>query len=109
LTAPRGGKAAGARATGDLRTLRRSQDILGRMHDLQALGEHVRQTQASVSPPHVTVWREFDVLARTLDDECRRLHARYMRMRSPMLAIADKLSARRKGHAAVPRTAQQVG
>lgn len=99
---------AGARITADLRTLRRAQDILGRMHDLQALIEHVRETQASVSPPNLTVWRELDVLMRALDDECRRLHARYMRMRPPVMAIVDKVSARRKGHAAVPRAAQQV-
>jgi CHAD domain-containing protein len=104
-----GGKATAERATADLRTLRRTQDILGRIHDLQTLVEHARETQASVSPPNLTVWREFDMLVRTLDDDCRRLHARYMRMRSPVVAIAEKLSARRKGPPAVPRSAQQVG
>lgn len=103
------GKSTGGAATTDVRILRRSEDILGKMRDLQTLVEHVRETQAVVSPPNLTVWHEFDMLARTLDDDCRRLHARYMRMRSPLLAIADKLSARRKGHTAVPRPAQQVG
>jgi CHAD domain-containing protein len=101
--------AASGRGASDLRTLRRMQDVLGRMHHVQALIEHVRETQAQVLPPNLTVWREFDMLGRALDDDCRRLHARYMRMRSPVVAIVDKLSARRKGHAAVPRSARQVG
>jgi CHAD domain-containing protein len=109
LNAARRAKSAAEQVTPDERLLRRGEDILGKMRDLQALIEHVRETQAAVSPPNLTVWHEFDMLARTLDDDCRRLHARYMRMRSPLMAIADKLSARRKGQPAVPRSAQQVG
>jgi CHAD domain-containing protein len=101
--------AAGGKTAGDLRTLRRMQDVLCRMHHVQLLIEHVRETQAQVSPPNLTVWHEFDLLVRALDDDCRRMHARYMRMRSPVVAMTDKLSARRKGHAAVPRSARQVG
>jgi chemotaxis protein histidine kinase CheA len=101
--------ASNGRVLSDLRTLRRMQDILGRMHHVQALIEHVRETQSQALPPNLTVWREFDRLVRALDDDCRLLHARYMRMRSPVMAIVDKLSARRKGHAAVPRSARQAG
>jgi CHAD domain-containing protein len=108
LSAPRA-TSTSEKVTGDLRALRRMQDILARMHHVQELIEHVRVTQAQVSPPNLTVWREFDMLIRALDDDCRRLHARYMRMRSPVMAIVDKLSERRKGQAAVPRSARQVG
>jgi len=93
----------------DLRLLKRAQDTLGRMHDLQMLIEQVRQVQASVSPPNVTVWRELDELVAALDDDCRRLHARYMRARSPLVAIAEKLSARRKGQTAAPPSVRRVG
>ncbi len=93
----------------DLRILKRGQDILGRVHDVQTLIAQVREVQASVSPPNVTVWHELDVLVAALDDDCRRLHARYMRMRSSLMAIAEKLSARRKGPAAASHSAERVG
>jgi CHAD domain-containing protein len=100
---------AGGTAPGpDLRLLKRGQDLLGRMHDLQALIDQVRQTQASLAPPSVTVWRELDALVGTLEDDCRRLHARYMRLRDALGELAhrrgdhphaatDRAQARRAG------------
>jgi CHAD domain-containing protein len=81
---------AGIRGDADLRVLKRVQDLLGRMHDLQVLIERVRQVQASLTPPNLTVWRELDAVMVTLEDDCRRLHARYMRMRSDVAAIAAR-------------------
>jgi CHAD domain-containing protein len=104
-----GAKAAARKAQPDLRILKRGQDILGRMHDVQTLIAHVREVQVSLSPPNVTVWHELDVLVAALDDDCRRLHARYMRARSSLVAIAEKLSARRKGQTAASQSAQRVG
>jgi CHAD domain-containing protein len=100
---------AGGTNTPDLRALKRAQDVLGRMHDLQTLIEHVRQAQASVGPPNLTIWHDLDMLVAALDDDCRRLHARYMRARSSLVTITEKLSARRKGQAAAPHSAQRVG
>ena len=54
---------------------------------LQMLIDAVRQTQASLTPPSVTVWRDLDALVASLEDDCRRLHARYMRMRDELDAI----------------------
>jgi CHAD domain-containing protein len=85
---------AGIKNDADVRALRRVQDGLGRMHDLQVLIERVRQVQASLAPPNVTVWRELDVLIVSLEDDCRRLHARYMRARDTLTAITDALRAR---------------
>ena len=34
----------------ELRSLKRSQDILGRLHDMQVLLDRVRQLQASLAP-----------------------------------------------------------
>jgi hypothetical protein len=79
------------------------------MHDLQTLIERVRQAQAAVAPPNLAIWRELDMLVGALDDDCRRLHARYMRARSSLIAITETLSARRKGQAAAPPSAQLVG
>src|SRR5205085_9330926 len=81
----------------DLRTLKRGQDLLGRMHDLQVLIDRVRQVQASLTPPNVAVWRELDALVGSFEDDCRRLHARYMRLRGDLAAIAARLGALHTG------------
>jgi CHAD domain-containing protein len=83
---------AGARATQDLKILRRAQDALGRLHDLQMLIERVREAQAALTPPSVPLWRALDALVTTLDNECRRFHARYMRVRPDLQAVAARLA-----------------
>ena len=85
-------EAAGERSHADLSLLKRGQDLLGRVHDVQLLIDQVRQTQASLTPPSVTVWREFDTLVASLEDDCRRLHARYMRMRDRLAAVVERRS-----------------
>jgi len=84
---------AGRRSDADIRTLKRGQDLLGRMHDFQVLIDRVRQLQASLAPPSVAVWRDLDALMEMLEDDCRRLHARYMRVRDELAEIADRLGA----------------
>jgi len=74
-----------------LRTLKRVQETLGRMHDMQVLIDHVRETQALLTPPSQTAWRELDALVIALDESCRRLHARYVRDRAPIQTIIDRL------------------
>jgi CHAD domain-containing protein len=85
----------------DVRALRATQDVLGRMHDIQTLIDRVRQVQATLAPPSVNIWRALDALLRSLDDDCRRLHARYMRARPKLEALADRLSANDRASAAV--------
>jgi CHAD domain-containing protein len=85
---------AGQPSTPELRTLKRGQDLLGRLHDVQVLIDRVRQLQASLTPPDIAVWRELDALITSLDNDCRRLHARYMRDRAALLAICDRDGAR---------------
>ena len=99
---------AGVRGDADLRVLKRAQDLLGRMHDLQVLIERVRQVQASLAPPNVTVWRDLDALMVSLEDDCRRLHARYMRMRGDLTSIAGRLGGLHTGAGASHR-ARRVG
>ena len=83
-------EAAGAGPDADFRALTRGQDLLGRMHDMQLLIERVRQAQASLTPASVTVWRDLDGLIGSLEDDCRRLHARYMRVRDVLAAMAER-------------------
>jgi CHAD domain-containing protein len=83
---------SGGRGGVDLRVLKRSQELLGRMHDVQMLIDEVRQTQASLTPPSVAVWRDLDALVTSLEDDCRRLHARYVRMRNDLEAVIEHRS-----------------
>jgi CHAD domain-containing protein len=85
-------EAAGAPSGSDLRTLKRGQDILGRLHDLQILIDRARQMQASVDPPDVRLWRNLDVLTTTLENDCRRLHARFMRQQAAVRAVCDRVN-----------------
>lgn len=77
----------------DLLALRRGQDLLGRLHDLQVVSDRVREVQAACEPTNVAISHEFDALAASLEDDSRRLHARYVRSRSVLLAICDRLAA----------------
>jgi CHAD domain-containing protein len=83
----------GRAVTPDLRALKRAQDLLGRMHDLQVLIDRARQLQASLAPPTLTAWRDLDALVASLEDDCRRLHARYVRSRTALAGVAERLGA----------------
>jgi len=103
-------EAAGQRSSADVRTLRRAQDTLGRLHDLQVLIDRIRQMQASLVPPHVTVWHGLDRLVTALENDCRRLHARYMRQRARLDAIAARLSTHAgSSHARISLSPAQAG
>jgi CHAD domain-containing protein len=84
--------ATGVSSANDLRALKRGQDVLGRMHDLQILIDRVRQIQASVEPPDVTQWRNIDVLTTALENDCRRLHAKFMRNQAALRVVCDRVN-----------------
>jgi CHAD domain-containing protein len=78
----------------ELATLKRGQDTLGHLHDLQVLIDRVRQSQACLKTPDLSLWREFDALLAGLEKACRRLHARYVRERSGLAGIAARHSGK---------------
>ena len=86
--------APAARATSDLRTLKRAQDVLGRLHDVQVLIDRVRRLPTPLTPVDLAGRRKLDALVTSLENECRRLHARYMRTRLALLSICDRAGAR---------------
>jgi CHAD domain-containing protein len=87
-------EAAGSKSNADLRALRQSQELLGRLHDLQVLMTYVRREQASLTPPDITLWRELDTLVGSLENTCRQLHARYVRRRAVLIALCERFIAR---------------
>jgi CHAD domain-containing protein len=86
------GEAAASDRQPELRALKRGQELLGRMHDLQLLIDRVRDEQASLTPANLAVGRDLDTMVEALDEDCRRLHARYMRGRGGLLAVATTLT-----------------
>ncbi|MEO8258663.1 MAG: CHAD domain-containing protein [Acidobacteriota bacterium] len=80
--------------TPQLRILARHQELLGRLHDRQLLIEQVRQVQAASTPPDLGAWQRLDAVSRTLEYECRRLHARYLRDSTALVAVCDRLPRR---------------
>jgi len=91
---------AGRRAVGaELRLLKRSQDVLGRMHDLERLLDRARTAQASLTPDQLSLSPALDGLVASFEDECRRLHARYVRASGGLAALTEKLIARQTGPA----------
>ena len=85
---------AGLKPGPELRLLRRIQNVLGRLHDQQVLIDRIRQEQAALIPPDINVWRELDGLVGTIEDDCRRLHGRYMRDVASLAAVCTGLSGR---------------
>ena len=43
-------------------------------------------------PPSVPRWRALDALVTALDNDCRRFHARYMRVRPDLQTVAARLA-----------------
>jgi hypothetical protein len=75
------------------------------MQDLQVLIERVRGLQSSLTPPDPAAWRELDALVTALEHSCRRLHARYVRERTALTLLCDRLVARSSSGRSIARRA----
>jgi len=75
----------------ELNILKSVQDTLGRLHDLQVLIDWCRTLQSSFGPGELAAWHHLGNVARTVEDECRRLHASYMRERTQLLSIIRRM------------------
>ena len=71
-------ESGGAPCAETLRTMKRVQDILGRLHDLQVLQHYVADVGASPRSRRATPDAALATLSRLIEDECRQLHGRYV-------------------------------
>jgi CHAD domain-containing protein len=85
---------SGSRATARIRVLKRVQDLLGRMHDLEMLIARTRAIQSQAGAPNLKLSGDLDRLVRRLENDCRRLHVRYMNERKTLRGICDYVTAR---------------
>ncbi len=74
-----------AAATPVVRVLKRHQERLGRLHDLQMLLKHVRETEAS--PGVGSRVNDLTAYADSLDKGCRRLHADFVEHRAELAGV----------------------
>jgi CHAD domain-containing protein len=87
-----------------LRTIKRVQDALGRLHDLQVLQHHIAAVGAAPRHRRSTPDAGLAVLSRLIEDECRHLHGRYVTSMAPLREavaaarrdIPARLTARRR-------------
>lgn len=93
-----------------VRLLKRTQDNLGRLHDLQVLQRHVAAVQADPPAGRQVPAGGLDVIAQTIETECRHLHARYLASVPALLQLcqttrhqtAPQLALYARRHAARP-------
>jgi CHAD domain-containing protein len=74
-------------------TLKRAQETLGRLHDLQVIEHHVAAVQALPPTRRGADAKGLNVIARMLADECRHIHARYVKQVPALLDLIDRCTA----------------
>ena len=74
-----------------LRPIKRAQDLLGRLHDLQVLQSLVAEAQGGPGADRPGMHAALDAVARQVEDECRYLHARYLMSASTLVEICERV------------------
>jgi CHAD domain-containing protein len=72
-----------------VKILKRQQERLGKLHDLQVLLKHVREAEAS--PAVGSRVNDLTAYADSLDRECRRLHASFVEHRAELAAVVKDI------------------
>ena len=83
---------SGSRAEARIRVLKRSQDLLGRMHDLEVLIARTRGLQ-SAAVRDLKISSDLDQLVRRLETDARQLHGQYITTRRHLLEICNRVAA----------------
>jgi CHAD domain-containing protein len=78
-----------AAAAPQVRLLKRIQDTLGRLHDLQVLQAHVTAVQVDPPADRRVSAAGLDAVARTIEEECRHLHGRYLAVAPALLEVCE--------------------
>jgi CHAD domain-containing protein len=71
-------------AAAHVRTIKRAQETLGKLHDLQVLQRHVAAVQAGAPSSRAHAREGLQDLARHIEDQCRLLHGRYVALVPPL-------------------------
>jgi hypothetical protein len=74
-------------------TLKRAQDTLGKLHDLQVIEQHVAAVEALPPTRRGAHDGGLKVIARMLAEECRHLHGRYIKQAPGLMQLLDTCTA----------------
>lgn len=96
---------ARGRQASDVAILKGAQDLLGRLHDLEVLIARARDVQSLLSCSHLMSWHQLGLLVRVLEEDCRRLHGKYLRHRAQLVAIAARIAGTSAAPGAMPARA----
>jgi CHAD domain-containing protein len=83
-------QANGAPVTREIAAMKRVQDVLGRMRDLQVLLAEIQRVAAAAHDLPTT--RALDALAAGFEAECRDLHARFLVRRARLETLATRVA-----------------
>jgi CHAD domain-containing protein len=78
-----------SRVTARIRQLKRLQDRLGRLHDLQVLAEATREVQLAAAETDRRLAEDLEALLAAIEEDARREHAAYMRSRDSILTLCE--------------------
>ena len=73
-----------------VRELKRVQEVLGRLHDLQVLQTHVAAVQVS-APGRTAPHQGLAAIAGRIEEQCRILHGKYVAAAPSLLALTTKV------------------
>jgi CHAD domain-containing protein len=80
-----------SRAAASIRTLKRAQDLLGHIHDLEVLITRTRAVQGSPDASDLKLSADLDRLVRRLENDCRRLHGHYIALRPQLITLCERI------------------
>jgi CHAD domain-containing protein len=70
--------------------LKRAQDTLGRLHDLQVLQHHVAEVQAAPPTRRAAANGALEAISRALEADCRHLHAKYLAASAALVDVSEQ-------------------
>ena len=70
--------------------LKRAQDTLGRLHDLQVLQHHVAEVQAAPPTRRGAANGALEAISRALEADCRHLHAKYLATSTALIELGEQ-------------------
>jgi CHAD domain-containing protein len=80
-------------SAGRIRTLRRAQEQLGRLRDLEVLAMRVRAVQGTAHVSGLQTSAELDRMVRRIETDCRTLHSGYVSSRPALLEVCANAEA----------------
>jgi hypothetical protein len=78
----------------DIKLLAAYQRLLSQLDDLQTLIDRIRHVQGSLATPDLKAWKDLDRVIMLVETRCRALHARYVRERTAVVALCDRLAVK---------------